>query len=438
MRRERVRFPGSLGGELVGRLERPDGEPHAYALFAHCFTCGKDIKAAGWISRALVERGFGVLRFDFTGIGESEGDFAETDFHSNLDDLVAAGDFLRSRYRAPALLAGHSLGGAAMLAAASAFPEAAAVATIGAPADTVHLRATLAAKAQEELERDGVAEVDLGGARPVRVGKELFDDLEEDHLSAAIAGLDKALVVCHSPADAVVGIDHGERIFAAAKHPKSFVALDGAHHLLWDERDARWIGELLASWAGRYVEGADAAVGAAAGPSAAAGSEATAAPAAGPSAAAGSEAAAAPAGAPEGQVVVTGGPRGYAQEIVAGEHVLRADEPAEYGGTDTGPSPYGLLLAALGSCTSMTLRMYADRKQWPLAGVRVALDHAKIHAQDCADCETREGKIDRIDRRIRLEGGLDEEQRARLLEIADKCPVHRTLEGEIEIRSALE
>jgi putative redox protein len=432
MRRERVRFPGSLGGELVGRLERPDGEPHAYALFAHCFTCGKDIKAAGWISRALVERGFGVLRFDFTGIGESEGDFAETDFHSNLDDLVAAGDFLRSRYRAPALLAGHSLGGAAMLAAASAFPEAAAVATIGAPADTVHLRATLAAKAQEELERDGVAEVDLGGARPVRVGKELLDDLAEDHLGAAIGGLGKALVVFHSPADAVVGIEHGERIFAAAKHPKSFVALDGAHHLLWDERDARWLAALLAEWAGRYVEGA-AGAGGAAGQSAGSGSSA-----AGPSAGSGSEAAAAPAGESEGQVIVTGGPSGYAQEIVAAKHVLRADEPAEYGGTDTGPSPYGLLLAALGSCTSMTLRMYADRKEWPLAGVRVALDHAKIHARDCADCETKEGRIDRIERRIRLEGDLDAEQRARLLEIADKCPVHRTLEGKIEIRSTLE
>jgi putative redox protein len=254
------------------------------------------------------------------------------------------------------------------------------------------------------------------------VGKDLFDDLEEDHLSAAIAGLGKALVVVHSPADAVVGIEHGERIFAAAKHPKSFVALDGAHHLLWDERDARWIGELLGAWAGRYVEVAASAASAAAGPSA--GAE--------------SAAAAAPAGGPEGQVIVTGGPRGYAQEIVAGKHVLRADEPAEFGGTDTGPSPYGLLLAALGSCTSMTLRMVADRKQWPLAGVRVALDHSKIHAKDCADCETKEGRIDRIDRRIRLEGDLDEEQRARLLEIADKCPVHRTLEGEIEIRSALE
>ena len=412
MRRERVRFPGSLGGELVGRLERPDGEPRAYALFAHCFTCGKDIKAAGWISRSLVERGFGVLRFDFTGIGESEGDFADTDFHSNLDDLVAAGDFLRSRYRAPALLAGHSLGGAAMLAVASAFPEAAAVATIGAPADTAHLRRTLADKAGEELESYGVAEVDLGGVRPVRVGKELFDDLAEDHLNGEIGRLGRPLMIFHSPADTVVGVDHAERIFVAAKHPKSFVSLGDAHHLLWDERDARWVGEQLATWAGRYVEGSEAA-------------------------AAEPEVAEHPEDVPQGQVVVTGGAKGYAQEILARKHRLRADEPPEHGGTDTGPTPYDLLLAALGSCTSMTLRMYADRKKWPLTGVRVVLDHSKVHAEDCARCESKEGRIDRIDRRIAVEGELDAEQRQRLLEIADKCPVHRTLEGDIDIISEL-
>jgi len=426
MRRERVRFPGSLGGELVGRLERPDGEPRVYALFAHCFTCGKDIKAAGWISRALVERGFGVLRFDFTGIGESEGDFADTDFHSNLDDLVAAGDFLRSRYRAPAVLVGHSLGGAALLAAASSFPEATAVATIGAPADTAHLRRTLVEKAGEELERDGVAEVDLGGSRPVRVGRELFDDLAEDHLSGEVAGLGKALVVFHSPADTVVGIDHAERIFTAARHPKSFVSLDDAHHLLWDERDARYVGAVLAAWAGRYVEGAAALL-----PdlrSEAAPQPEVAAP----------EVAEQAEDVPQGQVVVSGGAEGYAQEILARRHRLRADEPAEFGGTDTGPNPYDLLLAALGSCTSMTLRMYADRKEWPLTGVRVVLDHDKIHARDCTDCTTREGRIDRIDRRIALAGDLDAAQRERLLEIADKCPVHRTLKGEIEIRSSLD
>jgi putative redox protein len=407
MRRERVRFPGSLGTDLIGRLERPEGEVTAYVLFAHCFTCSKDLKAAGWISRALVERGLGVLRFDFTGLGESGGDFADTDFHSNLDDLVAAGDFLRSRYEAPRILVGHSLGGAAVLAAASSFPEAVAVATIGAPADTAHLRQTLAGAA-ERLEREGVAEVDLGGVRPVRIGKELFDDLDEDHLSRALAGLGKALLIFHSPVDKIVGIDHAERIYRAARHPKSFVSLDDSEHLLTSERDARYVGEVVAAWAGRYVEQGEPEV----------------------------EAREGEAELPRGQVVVVGGD-GLAQEVVARHHRLTADEPRSVGGTDTGPTPYDLLLGALGACTSMTLRLYADRKGWPLEGVRVSLDHGRIHAKDCAECAAKEGRIDRIDRKIEVLGELDGEQRARLLEIADRCPVHRTLKGEIEIRSEL-
>jgi len=403
MRRKRVRFPGSEGVELVGRLERPEGPPRAYALFAHCFTCSKDLKAVGWISKALVERGLGVLRFDFTGIGESAGDFADTDFRSNLEDLVAAADFLRSELRAPQLLIGHSLGGAAVLAAAGEVPEAQAVATLGAPSDTDHLRETLLSQAPE-LEEKGEAEIRLG-PRSFRIKKKLLEDLAEDHLSGAIGSLDKALILFHSPVDAIVGIDHARRIYEAAKHPKSFISLDDADHLLTREADARYVGEVLAAWAGRYLEERveereDAE-------------------------------------SPEGEVIVLGGAEGYAQDISVRQHVLRSDEPASVGGEDTGPTPYELLLAALGACTSMTLRMYADRKEWPLEGVRVALEHAKIHAEDCSHCETEKGKIDRIRRDIEVRGDLTEEQRERLLEIADKCPVHRTLSGEIDIASKL-
>lgn len=416
MQRKRLKFPGAFGEELVGRLELPDsGEPAAYALFAHCFTCSKDLKAAGWISRALVERDVAVFRFDFTGIGESEGDFADTDFSSNLDDLEAAADFLRDEYRAPQILIGHSLGGAAVLAAAERVPEAEAVATIGAPSDTEHLRETLVRQAPE-LEERGEAEVQLG-PRSFRIKKQFLEDLQRDHVEKALGAIGRPLLIFHSPVDTIVGIDHARRIYEAAKHPKSFVSLDDAHHLLTDERDARYVGEVLAAWAGRYVtlEAAEAA-------------------------AEGEEAGEGPS---EGQVLVTGGPKGFTQEVRSGRHRYKADEPKKYGGADLGPSPYELLLAGLGACTSMTLRMYADRKKWPLEGVRVELDHERVHAEDCDECtdEQREGggKVDYITRRIAIRGDdLDDDQRKRLMEIADRCPVHRTLEGEIHIESQLD
>lgn len=405
MKSESLRFPGAEGQILAARLDTPLTTPDAYALFAHCFTCSKDIKAAGWISRALVQRGIAVLRFDFTGIGQSEGELAETDFSSNLDDLVAAADFLRREREAPRLLVGHSLGGCAVLAAAERLSEARAVVTIGAPSDTEHLRNTLV-RISPDLESRGEAEVHLGG-RPFRIRKELLEDLQEDHLRGVLENLHKALLIFHSPVDNVVGIDHARRLFERAKHPKSFVSLGMADHLLTDEADARYLGDVLAAWASRYLEGVQTAM------------ETD------------------PEVGRPGEVLVTGGGSGFTQEIVAHRHRLTADEPVDVGGTDKGPTPYDLLLAALGACTSMTLRMYADFKKLPLEGVRVRLRHGKIHAADCARCETKEGKIDRIEREIEVLGPLTEDQRLRMLEIADRCPVHKTLESEIDIVSRL-
>ncbi|MFL6194111.1 MAG: alpha/beta fold hydrolase [Thermoanaerobaculia bacterium] len=405
MKSEHLRFPGARGQSLAARLDLPDSAPSAYALFAHCFTCSKDLKAAGRISRALVERGIAVLRFDFTGIGESEGDFAGTDFSSNLDDLVAAADFLRRERQAPRLLVGHSLGGCAVLAAAGRIPEAKAVATLGAPSDTEHLREALV-RISPELEARGEAEVQLAG-RSFRVRRELLDDLSEGHLQGVLENLHKALMIFHSPVDNVVGIDHARRLFEMAKHPKSFISLDGANHLLTDEEDARYAGDLLAVWAGRYVEeGRPAAVPL-------------------------------PDANLPGEVLITGGASGFLQEVTTPRHRFLVDEPSEVGGMDAGPTPYDLLLASLGSCTSMTLRLYADRKQIPLEGVRVRLRHAKVHAADCASCDVKEGKIDRIEREIEILGPLAPEQRQRLLEMADRCPVHRTLTSKIDVVTRL-
>jgi putative redox protein len=403
-RSEKLTFTGAGGDQLAARFDQPQGPAKAVALFAHCFTCTKDIFAASRIASGLAECGIAVLRFDFTGLGHSEGEFANTNFSSNVGDLVAAADHLRQHHEAPRLLIGHSLGGAAVLAAAGQVPEAVAVATIGAPAEPGHVQ-KLFQEARPEIEAAGEAEVLLAG-RPVRIKKQFLEDIEAARLEDAIATMRKALLIFHGPLDSTVSVDNAGRIFGAAKHPKSFVSLDGADHLLSRREDASYVAEVLAAWATRYL-GADA----------------------GPEA----DLKAAP-----GTVVVREAGTGrFAQEIAAGRHALSADEPADYGGDDGGPTPYDLVLAGLGACTSMTVRMYAARKGWPLARVSVTLAHDKIHAADCADCETRDGRIDRIERRLALDGELDEAQRTRLLEIADKCPVHRTLEGTIDVVTTL-
>lgn len=403
--RSMVRFPGSLGATLAARLDSPPGKPAAFALFAHCFTCSKETLAASRISAALTARGIAVLRFDFTGLGGSEGDFANTDFSSNIGDLVAAAGWLRQQHEAPKLLIGHSLGGAAVLAAARDIPEAAAVATIGAPYEPSHVMRFLA-PALPGIETAGEAEVELAGRR-FRIRKQFLDDIASRGNREAIASLRKALLIFHSPRDTTVDIENAAQIFLAARHPKSFVSLDDADHLVTRREDAEYIAAVLAAWATRYI-GAPGAESRPAVPDYA------------------------------GGVIVTETREGkFTQEVAADKHRLRADEPVSAGGMDTGPSPYDLLLAALGTCTSMTIRMYADLKQLPLDKVTVRLRHDKVHAQDCADCATKEGKIDRIDREIELDGKLDDAQRARLLEIANKCPVHRTLHSEVWIPTRL-
>lgn len=398
-----VSFPGAFGTTLAARLDAPAGPPLAFALFAHCFTCSKESKAAATISAALAERGIAVLRFDFTGLGGSEGDFANTNFTSNVDDLVAAADFLRREHQAPALLVGHSLGGTAVLAAAPRIAEAAAVATLGSPFDPEHVLGLLK-DSVGRIDSDGDAQVDIAG-RSFRIKKQFVDDLRAHKVGAAVAQLGKALMVMHSPRDTIVNIDHASKIFLAARHPKSFVSLDPADHLLTRREDAGYAGQLLAAWAARYLPAPRAE---------------------------------APPSAKPGKVLVRETREGkFTNQVFVGKHVVRADEPVAAGGLDTGLSPYDLLCASLGACTSMTLRMYADLKGIPLERVSVELRHAKIHAADCADCETREGKIDRIDRSIALEGNLDAQQRQRLLEIADKCPVHRTLHSEVLIKTEL-
>ncbi len=401
---QRVTFTGSRGSDLSGRLDLPAGPPRAYALFAHCFTCSKDIVAAGRIVSELNARGIGVLRFDFTGLGSSEGEFANTDFSSNLDDLRLAAGWLREHHSAPQLLVGHSLGGTAAIAVAADIPELRAVATIGAPADTGHIT-RLFAPHIEEIAGRGAATVEIGG-RCFTIRRELLDDLERHSVIDRIAALGIAVLVLHSPQDEVVEIDNATRLYEAAPQPKSFIALDGADHLLSRAPDAAYAGQLIATWAERFLV---------------------------------DEQQAAPTPAPSAQVVVAETGQGaYLNHVVVGDHRFLADEPRSVGGFDAGPSPYDLLAAALGACTSMTLRMYADRKQLPLDRVTVEVTHAKTHATDGSEVVDGGGPlIDHFQRRIKLEGDLDEEQRQSLLKIANRCPVHRTLEAGARIGTEL-
>lgn len=400
----REEFAGHDGQMLAARLDRPEvGAPLAVAIFAHCFTCSKDLLAARRIAQRLVARGIAVLRFDFTGLGHSQGEFANTDFSSNVDDLVAAAAFLEQRGQKATLLVGHSLGGAAVIAAAEKLPGIKAIATIGAPFEPAHVVHNLGSSV-EAIERDGEAMVNLAG-REFLIRRSFIEDLNKQQQTQRIAALKRPLLVMHAPGDDVVEVSNAAQIFMAASHPRSFVSLDDADHLLTRAQDAEYAADVIAGWASRYLDLAVPKV---------------------------------QASAPEGVTrTIEADPEGFRQDIVTGPHHLLADEPLSYGGTDLGFTPYQLLSASLGACTSMTVRGYARRKKIPLEAVVVDVSHDKIHADDCADCENSNGKIDQFQRVLHFTGDLSEEQRAALLAIADRCPVHKTLEANARVMTRL-
>jgi putative redox protein len=395
-----ITFDNANGHALAARLDVPAFAPQAYAIFAHCFTCSKNLNAVRHISRALTEQGIAVLRFDFTGLGNSEGEFANTNFSSNVEDLLAAAAYLEKHHAAPKLLVGHSLGGAAVLLASLRIKSVQAVATLAAPARPDHLQ-RLFTQDLDTIRKEGKAEINLGG-RPFTITRQLIDDLQRAHEKHDFERVEQPLLILHSPSDQAVSVNNAADLYRQARHPKSFIALDGADHLLSNEADAVYAGTMIGTWAQRYVTSAPHQ----------------------------------PPTEPD-TAVVTHTEAGYTTAVQVGPHHLVADEPESVGGSNLGPTPYDLVAAGLGACTGMTLRMYADRKGWPLEAVQVRLEHKKVYAHDCEHCQDPQQKIDRIERIITLTGPLEDKQRERLAEIAEKCPVHKTLEAGVRVVTQL-
>jgi len=403
MNLQKVTFQNENGQTLIGRLELPvDQHPHSFALFAHCFTCGKNLLAVKHIGKALTSDGFGVLRFDFTGLGESEGDFADTNFSGNVSDLISAAGYLEQNYEAPSLLIGHSLGGAAVIFAAAEIGSVKAIATIGAPSNPIHVEHLLKSSL-EEINAQGAAVVNLSG-RDFTIKKQFLDDLRTKSLPETVKKLRKPLLLMHSPQDDTVGIQNAEQIYVAAHHPKSFVSLDGADHLLSDKKDSMYVGKVISGWAQRYLN---------------------------------LESEQAQPKTKHDVVASLDAEDGFTAQMKVGSHYMIADEPLDVGGSDFGPSPYELVSAGLSACTVMTIQMYVRRKGWDLENVEVHTSYAKEHALDCENCESEDAKIDTFHREVILKGELDEKQKSRIMEIADKCPVHRTLHSETQIITQL-
>lgn len=402
MNHKKVSFTNNEGQELSGYLELPlNQEPHNFVLFAHCFTCNKNFFAVKNISQALRSNGFGILRFDFTGLGESEGDFSDTNFSGNVEDILAAARYLEQEHKSPSLLIGHSLGGAAVIFAAQELPSVLAVATIGAPSSPTHVTRLLKSE-MAEIRKKGLATVNLGG-RDFTIKEQFLEDLETNQLEEVVQEFDKAFLVLHSPQDFVVGINNAEELYQAARHPKSFVSLDGADHLLTQKEDSQYTGKVIAAWAGKYLSVPEAEIPRT-----------------------------------KHQVVANLGAEGFTTQLKAGNHYLTADEPRSVGGNDFGPTPYDLISAALAACTSMTIQMYARRKEWALTNVETHVNYFKKHADDCTDCSSDSAKIDFFERFVVIEGELDEKQRERILQIADRCPVHRTLHEKVKITTQMQ
>lgn len=401
MRTIPVNFTNAIGQKLAASLEIPlEGKPIAFAIFAHCFTCNKNLNAVRNISRSLSLNGIAVLRFDFTGLGQSEGEFSETGLSHNVEDILASANFLTKNYKAPTLLIGHSFGGTAVLMAASRIASIKAVVTINSPFDPGHVKHLFENKI-EEIKKRGKAKVNIGG-RSFYLKDDFINDLDNTDLKSMVKKFKKALLVMHSPQDKIVGIKEAADLYKAAMHPKSFISLDGTDHFISNEEDSIYIGNIIGSWVRKYIPKPEDE----------------------------------PLESERGVMARTGNDS-FTTEIKTGKHFLIADEPESFGGKNLGPTPYDFLLSSLGACTGMTLQMYAKRKNWPLENVMVFLEHGKIHAEDSKEKEGRKNMIDHISVKIQLEGNISNEQKERLLEIALKCPVHKTLHSEILIDTEL-
>lgn len=393
MKSKKISFRNQFGELLSARIEfPPEGQIKAYAIFAHCFTCGKSQYAARHIARQLALNNIAVLRFDFTGIGESEGAFSETNFTSNISDIEEAAEYLADHYEPASLLIGHSWGGTAALVAAGNLPEIKGVCTIGSPYDPAHIDHLLRDHL-DEINHKGHSHVKLG-AKTIKIKRQFLDDISNYSEIGGIENLGKALLIFHSPQDRVVGIQNAAQIFKAARHPKSFLSLDQSDHMLSEKQFVHYTSNMIGNWAEHYLH---------------------------------IEPETKPSVKTPYQTVSRITDEKYTTQIWSGNHHWIADEPKKAGGDNLGPSPYDMLSAALGTCTAMTLRMYANRKKWDLQEVEVHVENNKEHIEDLSDSDRPTAKIDVFRRYIEIKGDLDKKQMNRLLEIADKCPVHKTL-----------